>query len=93
VSVNQLKNYKDSQLVLLVAGSQGQENSALARIVDGGFKEVHLTPDDLVIFSADPIPGNETSVYSLIDDIARIGARVLYSESFRCFSCFRSCFI
>jgi ribonuclease J len=80
VSVNQLKNYKDSQLVLLVAGSQGQENSALARIVDGGFKEVHLTPNDLVIFSADPIPGNETSVYSLIDDIARIGARVLYSE-------------
>src|ERR1035437_1590581 len=80
VNVNQLKNYKDSQLVLLVAGSQGQENSALARIVDGGFKEVHLAPNDLVIFSASPIPGNETSVYSLIDDIARIGARVLYSE-------------
>jgi len=80
INVNQLKNYKDSDLVLLVAGSQGQENSALARIVDGGFKEVHLNPNDLVIFSADPIPGNETSVYSLIDDIARIGARVIYSE-------------
>jgi ribonuclease J len=80
VNVNQLKNYKESQLVLLVAGSQGQENSALARIVDGGFKEVHLTANDLVIFSADPIPGNETSVYSLIDDIARIGTRILYSE-------------
>ena len=80
VNVNQLKNYKDSQLVLLVAGSQGQENSALARIVDGGFKEVHLTSNDLVVFSADPIPGNETSVYSLIDDIARIGARIIYSQ-------------
>jgi len=80
VNVNQLKSYKDSQLVLLVAGSQGQENSALSRIVDGGFKEVHLTPDDVVVFSADPIPGNETSVYSLIDDIARIGARILYSQ-------------
>jgi ribonuclease J len=80
VNVKQLKNYKDSDLVLLVAGSQGQENSALARIVDGGFKEVRLNPNDLVIFSADPIPGNETSVYSLIDDIARIGARVIYSE-------------
>jgi ribonuclease J len=80
INVNQLKNYKDSDLVLLVAGSQGQENSALARIVDGQFKEVRLNPNDLVIFSADPIPGNETSVYSLIDDIARIGARVIYSE-------------
>ncbi len=80
ITTNQLKNYKDSDLVLLVAGSQGQENSALARIVDGGFKEVRLNPNDLVIFSADPIPGNEVSVYSLIDDIARIGARVIYSE-------------
>lgn len=80
VNVNQLKNYKDSQLVLLVAGSQGQENSALSRIVEGGFKEVHLTPNDVVVFSADPIPGNETSVYSLIDDIARIGARIIYSQ-------------
>lgn len=80
ITTNQLKNYKDSDLVLLVAGSQGQENSALSRIVDGGFKEVRLTANDLVIFSADPIPGNEVSVYSLIDDIARIGARVIYSE-------------
>jgi ribonuclease J len=80
INVNQLKNYKDSQLVLLVAGSQGQENSALSRIVSGEFKEIRLTSDDLVIFSADPIPGNEVPIYSLIDDIARIGARVIYSE-------------
>jgi len=76
---NQLKNYKDSDIVLLVAGSQGQENSALSRIVSGDFKEIHLTANDVVIFSADPIPGNEVSVYSLVDDIARIGARVIYS--------------
>ena len=76
---NQLKNYKDSDIVLLVAGSQGQGNSALSRIVSGEFKEIHLAPDDVVIFSADPIPGNEVSVYSLVDDIARSGARVIYS--------------
>jgi ribonuclease J len=76
---NQLKNYKDSDIVLLVAGSQGQENSALSRIVSGEFKEIHLTASDVVIFSADPIPGNEVSVYALVDDIARIGARVIYS--------------
>jgi ribonuclease J len=76
---HQLKNYKDSDIVLLVAGSQGQENSALSRIVSGEFKEIHLTSSDVVIFSADPIPGNEVSVYSLVDDIAKIGARVIYS--------------
>jgi ribonuclease J len=65
--------------VLLVAGSQGQENSALSRIVDGQFKEIHLTANDVVIFSADPIPGNEVSVNALVDDIARIGAKVIYS--------------
>jgi ribonuclease J len=75
----QLKNYKDSEIVLLVAGSQGQENSALSRIVSGEFREIHLAPDDVVIFSADPIPGNEVSVYALVDDIARSGSRVIYS--------------
>ncbi len=77
---HQLRKYKDSQLVLLVAGSQGQENSALSRIVSGESKEVRIGPDDVVIFSADPIPGNETSIYSLVDDIARLGARVIYSD-------------
>ncbi|MGA2911068.1 MAG: ribonuclease J [Candidatus Levyibacteriota bacterium] len=80
IGTEQLKNYKDSDIVLLVAGSQGQGNSALTRIVDGQFKEIHLTPNDVVIFSADPIPGNEVSVYALVDDIARIGSRVIYSE-------------
>ena len=77
---HQLRGYKDSQVVLLVAGSQGQENSALSRIVEGEFKEVKINPNDVVIFSADPIPGNEISIYSLIDDISRLGARVVYSE-------------
>jgi ribonuclease J len=80
IATAQLKNYKDSDIVLLVAGSQGQGNSALSRIVSGEFKEIHLTPSDVVIFSADPIPGNEVSVYALVDDIARLGARVIYSE-------------
>jgi len=80
IATAQLKNYKDSDVVLLVAGSQGQGNSALSRIVSGEFKEIHLTASDVVIFSADPIPGNEVSVYALVDDIARLGARVIYSE-------------
>lgn len=85
VFVDQLRNYKDQQLVLVVAGSQGQENSALTRIVGGENRDIKLTANDTVIFSSDPIPGNEISINSLIDDISAIGARVIFSEVFQGF--------
>lgn len=80
ISIEQLKNYKDSQVVLIVAGSQGQENSALTRIVNGERKEIKLNSNDVVVFSADPIPGNEISINSMIDAMCKQGARVIYSE-------------
>jgi len=80
ISVEQLKNYKDSQVVLIVAGSQGQENSALSRIANGDSKEIKINPNDVIIFSSDPIPGNEISVNNVIDSISKKGARVVYSE-------------
>jgi len=80
ISIDQLKNIKDNNVVLIVAGAQGQEGSALSRIVNGDHKDVTIKPNDTVVFSADPIPGNEVSVYSLVDAICKIGARVIYSE-------------
>lgn len=79
ITIEQIKNYEDKKLLLLVAGSQGQENSAMTRIANGEHKEVKLTKDDVVVFSADPIPGNEVSVNSLIDTIAKRGTEVVYS--------------
>jgi ribonuclease J len=66
--------------MLLVAGSQGQENSAMTRIADGEYKDIRLQPNDMVILSADPIPGNELAVSSLVDAIAKKGATVMYSD-------------
>lgn len=80
INVNQIRRYKDKDLLLLVAGSQGQENSAMTRIANDEHKEIRLTPLDTVVFSADSIPGNEVSVFSLIDTIAKTGAKVFYSE-------------
>ncbi len=80
ISIEQLGNYKDSQVVLIVAGSQGQENSALSRIANGDNKEIKINPNDVIIFSSDPIPGNEISVNNVIDSISKKGARVVYSE-------------
>lgn len=81
IELDQLKNYPDEKIVLLVAGSQGQENSALARISEGEHREIKLKPEDIVIFSADPIPGNEEPVNQLIDTILKSGAKVVTSES------------
>lgn len=80
IPLDQIHKYPDNQLLLLVAGSQGQENSALTRIANGEHREVSLTPNDVVIFSSDPIPGNEVSVNSLIDAIAKKGARAVYTS-------------
>lgn len=81
VPVEAIKKIDDKDLLLFVAGSQGQENSSLSRIAGGIHREIKLTPDDLVIFSADTIPGNEVLVRALVDDISKKGTRVLNSDT------------
>jgi len=80
IRVDQIKNFKDNQLTLLVAGSQGQENSALTRIANDESREVKIKSGDVVVFSADPIPGNELSINRVIDTLAKKGVKVIYSE-------------
>jgi ribonuclease J len=80
IQIDLIPRYKSNQVMLLGEGSQGQENSAMTRIAGGEFKDIRLQPNDLVIFSADPIPGNELAVSSLVDAIAKKGATVLYSD-------------
>jgi len=80
VPLDQARKQPDNKMVFLVAGSQGQQNSAMTRIAYGEHKDVKLTDKDVVIFSSDTIPGNEVSVYSVIDTLARKGVRVMYSD-------------
>ncbi len=68
-----------SKQFLIVAGSQGQPDSALARIANDRHRYVHIAATDTVMFSADAIPGNEEDVEELIEQIYRKGARVSYS--------------
>ncbi|HUV72238.1 MAG TPA: ribonuclease J [Clostridia bacterium] len=75
-----IKRYPSSSLALLVAGSQGQLGSALDRMVAGEIKEIKIEPNDRVVFSTDYIPGNETAIYRLIDDIYRQKASVAYVD-------------
>jgi len=75
-----INRYPAHTLTLLVAGSQGQLGSAMDRMVGGEIEGIKIKPGDKVVFSSDFIPGNETPIYSMIDDIYRQGADVAYSD-------------
>ena len=79
IDIDLIKNYKDDQLVIITTGSQGETMSALTRMANGEHKKVTLTGNDLVIISANPIPGNEKAVSKVIDKLLKIGAEVVYS--------------
>ncbi|MEK7165207.1 MAG: ribonuclease J, partial [Patescibacteria group bacterium] len=76
----QLLRLPDNQLFIIVAGSQGQADSGLFRIARGEHKFIKIREGDVVVFSADPIPGNENQVHALVDTLAQAGARVSYSD-------------
>lgn len=80
IDIDMIKNYTDEQLVIITTGSQGETMSALTRMASGEHKKVSITPNDLVIISATPIPGNEKFVSRVIDDLMQIGAEVIYSS-------------
>ncbi len=80
IDIDMIKNYTDDQLVIITTGSQGETMSALTRMAAGEHKKVTITSNDLVIISANPIPGNEKYVAKVIDDLMKIGAEVVYSS-------------
>ena len=79
IDIDLIKNYTDDQLVIITTGSQGETMSALTRMANGEHKKVTITGNDLVIISANPIPGNEKAVSKVIDQLMKIGAEVVYS--------------
>lgn len=79
IDIDTMSTYNDEQLVIITTGSQGETMSALTRMAAGDHRKVKITPNDLVIISANPIPGNEKFVSKVIDDLMQIGAEVVYS--------------
>ncbi|MBQ3413961.1 MAG: ribonuclease J [Clostridia bacterium] len=79
IDIDLINKYPDDRLVIITTGSQGETMSALTRMAAGEHRKVKITPNDLVIISATPIPGNEKYVSKVIDDLMQIGAEVVYS--------------
>ncbi len=68
-----------NKVCLICAGSQGQYGSALSKLSTNSSKFIKVKPGDRVIFSSDPIPGNENEVFSVVEDLVMLGADVVYS--------------
>lgn len=81
ISIDDIKKYQPHQLVICTTGSQGEPMSALSRMSTSEHKKVEIVKGDLIVISANPIPGNETSVSKVVDDLFKRGAEVIYESS------------
>ena len=81
ISLEEMKNYSDEQLVLITTGSQGEAMAALSRIAASIHRKITIMPGDVVIFSSRPIPGNEKSVSKVINELSQKGAKVIIQDT------------
>ncbi len=81
IEVEQLKNYPDEKQVIITTGSQGESMAALSRMASGMHRKISIGPRDTVIFSSNPIPGNEKSVTKVINELIRKGADVIFQDA------------
>ncbi len=81
IDIEQMKNYPDEKLVLITTGSQGEAMAALPRMAASIHKKISIKPGDTVIFSSTPIPGNEKSVFKVINDLSMKGAKVIFQDT------------
>ncbi|MCT6797856.1 ribonuclease J [Blautia hydrogenotrophica] len=81
VEIDQIKNYPDDQVVLITTGSQGESMAALSRMAASIHKKVTIKPNDTIIFSSNPIPGNEKAVSKVINELSQKGANVIFQDA------------
>ena len=77
-----INNYQPEQLVVVTTGSQGEPMSALTRMAFSEHKRVEIRPNDYVIISATPIPGNEKTVANVVNELMKLGANVIYEKMY-----------
>lgn len=81
VDIDSLKNYSDEQTCLITTGSQGESMAALSRMANGTHRKLNIKPNDTIIFSSHPIPGNEKAVSKVINELERRGAEVIIQDT------------
>ena len=80
IDIEQLKNYPDEQTVIITTGSQGESMAALSRMANSTHRKISIKPNDTIIFSSNPIPGNEKAVTNVINELLVKGADVIFQD-------------
>ncbi len=81
IDIDRMKNYPDEQMVLITTGSQGESMAALSRMAADIHRKVTIKPNDTIIFSSNPIPGNEKAVSKVINELSAKGADVIFQDA------------
>lgn len=81
IDLDHMKNYPKEQQVIITTGSQGESMAALSRMANNMHRKITIGPGDTVIFSSNPIPGNEKSVTKIINELLRKGADVIFQDA------------
>ncbi|MCH5314295.1 MAG: ribonuclease J [Eubacterium sp.] len=82
IDINSIRNYPDDKLLIITTGSQGEPMSALTKMAFGEHRKVSVTPNDYVIISATPIPGNEKMVGNVVNELMKHGVEVIYEKMY-----------
>ncbi len=82
ISIDEIRNHSDEKLVIITTGSQGEPMSALTKIANGEHKKVTASPNDYVIISATPIPGNEKMVGNVVNELMKRSVEVIYEKMY-----------
>ena len=82
IDLDLINKYSPHELVLITTGSQGEPMSALTRMALSDHRKVAITPNDYVIISATPIPGNEKTVSRVVNELMKLGAEVVYEKMY-----------
>lgn len=82
IDIEKINSYPPEEVVIVTTGSQGEPLSALSRMSNNDHRQVSITPEDLIIISATPIPGNEKLVGRVVNELMRLGAEVVYEAMY-----------
>ena len=82
IDIDMISKYPPEKIVIVTTGSQGEPMSALSRMANNEHRKVTITPNDFIIISANPIPGNEKTVTNVVNELLRLGADVVYEKMY-----------
>jgi len=81
IEIDELNKYKPEEVIIIMTGSQGEPMAALSRISNSTHRQIEVIPGDKIVFSSSPIPGNESSVNTVINELLRRGAEVMVEDT------------